>query len=125
MSKFDLLYRTFESNLKIDPTITEAFPPVNPGQPTQGNQAPQQPPPAAQGPKSVQPQTPAPQEIKEPTQDVTSEGKKFLVELALKALAVDPDNITASEKEIFNTQVTRENADALLKRIQSVVDLYG
>jgi hypothetical protein len=119
MSKFDALYRTYEANIRIGGDIvSEAVPPQ--GQP------PAQPPAApAAGPQSVQPQTPAPTEVKEPTADVTSEGKKFLVELALKALSVDPDNITATEKEIFNTEVTTENADQILSRIQGIVDLYG
>jgi hypothetical protein len=119
MSKFDTLYRSYEANIRIgSDVVSEALQP--PGQPQQtAAPAPQE------GPQSVQPQTPAPQEVKEPTADVTSEGKKFLVELALKALAVDPDNITATEKEIFNTEITTENADQILSRIQGIVDLYG
>lgn len=119
MSKFQSLYNTLESQLtesQLTEVVTEASP--------IGQSAPPAPVPA-QGPQSVQPQTPAPQEVKEPQADVTSEGKKFLVELALKALSVDPDHITETDKDIFNTPITTDNADDMLKRIQSIVDLYG
>lgn len=72
-----------------------------------------------------QPQVPSTEDIQEPKQDITSEGKKFLVELILKALSVDPDNIPATEKSIFNTDVTTSNAEEVLKKLQYVVDLYS
>jgi len=116
MNKFDTLYRTFESNLSISPSIIgEALPNEAP---VAGNQQ-------QTGPNSNQPQTPAPAEVKQPAEAVTTEGKKFLVELALKALSVDPDNITATDKDIFNTEITVENADDMLQRIQAIVDLYS
>ena len=79
---------------------------------------------------AVQPQVPSEKEVQhakkeEPQPDVTSEGKKFLVELAVRALSVDTANLPASEKDIFNTPVTTKNADEILKRVQSIIDLYS
>jgi urease accessory protein UreE len=108
-SKFETLYNTLLTEAGIDPTEEQ---PADP-------QA------AAQAQQDVQPQVPSPEEVQEPTADVTSEGKKFLVELARQALAVDPDMIPATEKELFNIEITNENAEEILKRIQSMVDLYS
>lgn len=113
MSKFTSLYREYSS------TLTEAVDEngnlvddTNAGeQKTEDN--------------TDQPQVPSTEEVKEPKQDITSEGKKFLVELILKALSVDPDNIPATEKSIFNTDVTTSNAEEVLKKLQYVVDLYS
>jgi len=113
MSKFQTLYNTLASQIAVQSDVVSEAGEV----PQNGNQQ--------TGPTSVQPQTPAPQEVKEPQADLTSEGKKFLVELALKALAIDPDNITATDKALFGQEVTTENADIILQRIQSIVDLYG
>lgn len=105
--KFEALYNTLLTEAGLDPDQ----------QAQQGAPAPQQ---------QVQPQVPSPQEqAAEPTADVTSEGKKFLIELARQALAVDPDNIPATEKDIFNIEITAENAEQILQRIQTVVDLYS
>lgn len=113
MKKFNELVRVYESQIKLDPDLyTEADDNVPPVPPVKGDD-------------NVQPQVPNSAEVKEPTADVTSEGKKFLVELALKALSVNPNNITSTDKEIFNTEVTTDNADEVLKRIQSLVDLYS
>lgn len=118
MSKFDQLYRKYDSELNIQ--LDEAV------VPQQTNQAPAAAAEAgAQPGAGVQPQVPAPQEVKEPQADVTSEGKKFLVQLAVQALGVDPDNLSATDKDIFTTEVTVQNADEMLKRLQSIVDLYG
>jgi len=117
MSKFISLYREYSS------TLTEAVdengnlvddPPANDGTDE-----------AKTGVDKEQPQVPSIEEIQEPKQDITSEGKKFLVELTLKALSVDPDNIPATEKSIFNTEVTTSNAEEVLKKLQYVVDLYS
>ncbi len=113
MSKFTSLYREYSS------TLTEAVDEngnlvddTNAGeQKTEDN--------------TDQPQVPSTEDIQEPKQDITSEGKKFLVELILKALSVDPDNIPATEKSIFNTDVTTSNAEEVLKKLQYVVDLYS
>jgi hypothetical protein len=53
---------------------------------------------------------------------LSSEGKKFLVELALKALSVNPDQLSESDKAIFETQVTTENADQIAERIRNLVE---
>lgn len=113
MSKFTSLYREYSS------TLTEAVDEngnlvddTNAGeQKTEDN--------------TDQPQVPSTEDIQEPKQDITSEGKKFLVELTLKALSVDPDNIPATEKSIFNTDVTTSNAEEVLKKLQYIVDLYS
>lgn len=113
MSKFTSLYREYSS------TLTEAVDEngnlvddTNAGeQKTEDN--------------TDQPQVPSTEDIQEPKQDITSEGKKFLVELILKALSVDPDNIPATEKSIFNTEVTTSNAEDVLKKLQYIVDLYS
>lgn len=113
MSKFTSLYREYSS------TLTEAVDEngnlvddTNAGeQKTEDN--------------TDQPQVPSTEDIQEPKQDITSEGKKFLVELILKALSVDPDNIPATEKSIFNTEVTTSNAEEVLKKLQYIVDLYS
>ena len=117
MSKFISLYREYSS------TLTEAVdengnlvddPPANDGTDE-----------AKTGVDKEQPQVPSTEEIQEPKQDITSEGKKFLVELTLKALSVNPDNIPATEKAIFNTEVTTSNAEEILKKLQYIVDLYS
>lgn len=119
MSKFISLYREYSS------TLTEAVDEEgnlvddNEGSDTSGDTAED-----AAG-DTDQPQVPSPQDIQEPQQDVTSEGKKFLVELTLKALSVNPDNIPATEKAIFNTEVTTSNAEETLKKLQYIVDLYS
>lgn len=113
MSKFTSLYREYSS------TLTEAVDEngnlvddTNAGeQKTEDN--------------TDQPQVPSTEDIQEPKQDITSEGKKFLVELILKALSVDPDNIPATEKSIFNTDVTTSNAEEVLKKLRYIVDLYS
>lgn len=107
--KFEMLY-----NQVLQEAEGDGFPPEN-------TEVPQ---------NSVQPQVPSNKEVqhakKEETQpDVTSEGKKFLVELAVRALGVDTSNLPASEKDIFNTPVTTKNADEILKRVQSIIDLYS
>ncbi len=120
MSKFNKLYNTYFSDVRNineaddTPNLINKPPTNNPNQETKNT-----------GPDSIQPQTPAPEEVKEPTQDLTSEGKKFLIELALKALSVNPENITTTDKDIFDTEVTAENADSILQRLRSIVDVYS
>ena len=123
MSKFTSLYREYTS------TLTEAVDEEgnlvdgNEGSDTSGDTAEDTAEDTAGD--TDQPQVPSPQDIQEPQQDITSEGKKFLVELVLKALSVDPDNIPATEKSIFNTEVTTSNAEEVLKKLQYIVDLYS
>lgn len=59
------------------------------------------------------PDTPAPAQL-------TSEGKRFMIELALKALAFDPHNMADADKGIFDEEVTAENGEDILKRIQNI-----
>jgi len=77
--------------------------PVAPGDPTQG------------GPAAQVPEVPA------PTRPLTTEGKRFMIELALKALAYNPDHIAEPEKDIFSNEVTIENAEEILEHIQRIV----
>jgi len=46
----------------------------------------------------------------------------FLVQLALKALAVDPDTISEQDKALFEEPVTTANADQIADRIRQIVD---
>jgi len=64
----------------------------------------------------------APAPAPEEPQPMTPEGKKFLVELALKCLAVNPDTISQADKAIFDTHVTTSNADEVEKRIKDIVE---
>lgn len=52
---------------------------------------------------------------------LTTEGKRFMIELALKALAYNPDHIAEPEKDIFSNEVTPENAEEILEKIQRIV----
>lgn len=69
---------------------------------------------------------PAPTEAPEPEQKpLTVEGKRFLIELTLKALAIDPSTLAESEKAIFNQQVTAENAEQVLNQLQGIIDQHS
>jgi hypothetical protein len=70
------------------------------------------------------------QEPEEPPKEpevkaLTSEGRRFLVDLSLKALAFDPDSLSASDKALFDSEVTPENAEEVLERVQQIVDASG
>jgi len=65
------------------------------------------------------PAAPAPEQEAQP---MTPEGKVFLVELALKALAVDSSTISEQDKAIFETHVTKDNADQVADRIRQIVE---
>jgi hypothetical protein len=66
------------------------------------------------------------QEEQPPEQDepekLTSEGKRFLIEVALKALSINPEQISEQDRSIFAEEVTSHNADEILCRIQTIVD---
>ncbi len=64
--------------------------------------------------------TPSPDET--PAAPVTSQGKVFLIDLALKALAVDPNTINQYDKAVFNQAVTPQNAEDVLKKIQNIIE---
>lgn len=53
---------------------------------------------------------------------LTVEGKRYLIELALKALTVSPDQLSETDKPLLSTVVTAENADSIQKRIQGIID---
>lgn len=56
---------------------------------------------------------------------LTTEGRRFLVDLALKALAFNPDSMTAADKALFDSEVTTENAEEVLERVQHILDASG
>ena len=86
--------------------IIEQEPAVTPeAQPVEGDPA------AAAAPVAPPPAPPKP---------LTTEGKRFMVELALKALAYNPDHIADPEKDIFTNEVTPENAEEMLEKIQRI-----
>ena len=58
-------------------------------------------------------------------QKVTPEGKRFMIEMLLKALAFDPSSITDQDKSIFDETVTPENADTILSRIEQIMSGTG
>ena len=62
---------------------------------------------------------PAPEQEAQP---MTPEGKVFLIELALKALAIDSSTISEQDKSIFETHVTKDNADQVADRIRQIVE---
>jgi hypothetical protein len=53
---------------------------------------------------------------------VTTEGKKFLIEIMIKALAFDPDHLSEFDKSIFDEEVTIDNAEEVLKKIEAIVE---
>ena len=61
---------------------------------------------------------PAPPEPK----TLTGEGKRFLVEMVVKALSIDPDNLTEPEKAIFEDDITPENAEDVLDTLREIID---
>ena len=66
------------------------------------------------------PPTPAQGAAPQP-EPMTSEGKMFLVDLARKALAFDPERLPEFDRDVLGTVVTPQNADAVLKDIQRIV----
>lgn len=60
---------------------------------------------------------PAPPEPK----TLTVEGKRFLIEMVVTALGIDPDNLTEPEKAIFEEDVTPENAEDILDTLREIV----
>jgi hypothetical protein len=90
---------------------------------TGGQQGDQAMAPAAPAPAAA-PAAPAaaPAAPEQEAQPMTPEGKVFLVELALKALAVDSSTISEQDKAIFETHVTKDNADQVADRIRQLVE---
>ena len=71
-------------------------------------------------------QNPSPDEQGQTAPDepekLTPEGKRFLIEIALKALSIDPATLTEQDKAIFGQEVTSHNADDVLNQIQQIVE---
>ena len=55
---------------------------------------------------------------------LTVEGKRYLIELIQKALSVDPDNLTAEQKAIFDEEITVENADDMLNQLTALIEPF-
>ena len=109
MKKFDSLVkeavvRLQEADPTLDPNLSGGDPNLGGGQ-------------SAPAAPTQQAPVPAPEEPK----PLTSEGARYLTELALKALAFDPNNLPDTDKDIFTQDVTQENAQDLLERIQQIV----
>jgi hypothetical protein len=80
--------------------------------------------PADPGMDAGAPPTGAPPEEPEPEPEVTKlapEGKRFLAELALKALAFDPGTLNDHDKAVFESEVTPENTEEVLTRIRGII----
>lgn len=112
MKKFDELVNKYYSSVLLEQEAAPAIP--QDGGPTAQ--------PAAPAPAAPAPAAPAPEPEAKP---MTSEGKMFLVQLALKALAVDPDTISEQDKAIFETEVTTANADEVADRIRQIIEGQG
>jgi hypothetical protein len=106
MSKFNKLVNNIYSNILLEADAA----PAPAAMPQDGGAT-------APAPAEA-PAAPAPAEAP----PLSSEGKKFLVELALKALSVSPDELSESDKSIFETQVTTQNADQIAERIRNLVE---
>jgi len=106
MSKFNKLVNNIYSNILLE---ADAIP-APAAMPQDGG---------ATAPEPAEPPAP-PAPAEAPV--LSSEGKKFLVELALKALSVNPDQLSEVDKAIFETQVTTENANEVAERIRNLVE---
>lgn len=78
----------------------------------------------AQGPEAL-PELPEEPKEEPEVKPLTTEGRRFLVDLALKALAFNPDSMTAADKALFDSEVTTENAEEVLERVQHILDSSG
>ncbi len=109
MFKFDELFNRTKVLLEVDPGMV-------PGGTTQTVGAPSD-------PQTPMPDIPAQENpaLAPEVAKVSTEGRRFLVDLALKALSFDPNQIPDSEKAIFDQDVTIQNADQILKQIRSIL----
>lgn len=63
--------------------------------------------------------------IQEPEQaTLTPEGKRYLIDLIVQALSIDPKIMSSADSSIFSQEVTGENADELLSQLKSIIDSY-
>lgn len=72
-------------------------------------------------PADAEPATPPAPE----PQQMTSAGEVMMIELSIKCLGIDPDNLDAHEKAILNTEVTPENAKDVISQIRTIAQAYG
>lgn len=107
--------------MKFDAVIKETFSQLdetNPGMDPALGGAPSSDIPGVGDPTGPSPtEQPAPPVVK----PLTTEGKRYLVELALKALQFDPTHLTASDVSIFDQPVTTENAEDILDQINLIL----
>lgn len=103
-----------EADPGMDPNLGGAPVPPPGGDPSAGDPSAEQLPELPEEPK-------AEPEVK----PLTTEGRRFLVDLALKALAFNPDSLTAADKALFDSEVTTENAEEVLERVQHILDASG
>lgn len=112
-------FQTQIFNMKFDHLVSGALqklteaPLQSPGGPTAGG-FPADLPPTQPGDMSAVAPAAKPEKI-------TSEGKRFMVEMVVKALAFDPQNMSDEDKDIFNQDITPENADEILNRIEQII----
>ena len=111
MNKFDTIVNKYFNTL-LEADVSVGLPQTGgPTAPTAIDAAP-----AAPEPE------PAPEPAPEPeVKQLTSQGKIFGTELALRALAVDPKTISAVDKAIFNDPVTADNADEINDWITRII----
>lgn len=109
MNKFNKLVNNIYSNILLEADAVPAPASI----PQDGG---------ATAPAPAEAPAPAPEPQPAEPLPLSSEGKKFLVELALKALSVNPDSLSASDKAIFETEITTQNADEVADLIRSLVE---
>ena len=70
------------------------------------------------------PVAPAPEEEEEEPAKPTSKERMDLVQLALDALSIDPNDLEAPEKVVFKNEVNPENAKKKRKQIETIVTYH-
>ena len=71
------------------------------------------------------PVAPAPEEEEEEPAKPTSKERMDLVQLALDALSIDPNDLEAPEKVVFKNEVNPENAKKKRKQIETIVTYHN
>jgi len=71
------------------------------------------------------PVAPAPEEDEEEPAKPTSKERMDLVQLALDALSIDPNDLEAPEKVVFKNEVNPENAKKKRKQIETIVTYHN
>jgi len=116
--------RKFNKILEKYEVITEFSP-----QPTGSgfnNNRPQAEPDDGEVPPEAQGAVPQPKDSEEQTTEVVSpQGKVMLIDLALKTLSIDPNDISAPEKGIFDQHVNPQNADEIGEQLRAIIQTYG